>query len=157
PDDQTVITASRAETKVQFANLATGEEIDAISHSGRKYYEAFALSPDGKTFVLAGMTFMGGGKDAPLLDLYDTSTHKLIRSLEGAERHIASAIVTPDGKRLVTAEYPGTLRLWGLESGKPLRSWPGRGYLRAISPDGRTLLVDGRGLMADLVDLATGN
>ena len=40
--------------------------------------------------------------------------------LKGHERSVSSAAFSPDGKRIVTASWDKTARLWDAETGKPI-------------------------------------
>jgi hypothetical protein len=51
---------------------------------------------------------------------------------------------TPDGKRLITANFDDLIRHWDLAAGKELARWRGRQsvvWAAALSPDGRTVVM----------------
>ncbi len=84
----------------------------------------------------------------------------LSRVLKAHSKGVHTVAISPDGKRLATASYDGTAKLWNLEApnepavlltpGKPASSL-------AFSPDGRTLAVGGgRSGVITLCDAISG-
>ena len=67
--------------------------------------------------------------------------------------------MSPDGRRVLTASYLGSAKLWDAETGQELRSFAGdSGGVGgvAFSPDGRRVLTGGRDRMGRLWDADTG-
>jgi WD40 repeat protein len=106
----------------------------------------FAFSPDGNT--LATGSFDCNAK------LWDISSGKLKATiLQGHRVHIASVLVSPDGKTLATTATEGnwihpTIRLWDARSGqlKATLQWQGSKdwspvEAMAFSPDGKMLAI----------------
>ena len=65
----------------------------------------------------------------------------------------------PDGKRLLSTGYDGTLRLWDVGSGKELKQIPAHQphtYCAAFSPDGKRLVSGGCENTVRVWDAATG-
>jgi len=64
--------------------------------------------------------------------------------LKGHTATVFSAAFSPDGKKVVTASFDRTARIWNAESGEVLRTLEGHtGVLRAavFSPDGKTIVT----------------
>ncbi|MEG4101399.1 AAA-like domain-containing protein, partial [Microcoleus sp. Pol17C6] len=62
--------------------------------------------------------------------------------LEGHNNVVISVAVSPDGKTLASASYDNTIKLWNLQSQKPIATLTGHSsYVTrvAFSPDGKTL------------------
>ena len=54
--------------------------------------------------------------------------------------------ITADGRRVVSASYDKTLKVWDLETGALICTFncEGRLYCAAVAPDGRTFVASGR-------------
>lgn len=76
---------------------------------------ALAFSPDGKQLV-AGYgslnSLPSGDRGSHPLLVYDVTTHRLIRRLEGHRNQCVSVSFSQDGSRLASASYDGTARIW---------------------------------------------
>ncbi|MEP6519738.1 AAA-like domain-containing protein [Microcoleus vaginatus] len=62
--------------------------------------------------------------------------------LEGHNNVVISVAVSPDGKTLASASFDNTIKLWNLQSQKPIATLTGHSnpvYSVAFSPDGKTL------------------
>ncbi|MGH9846115.1 MAG: WD40 repeat domain-containing protein [Blastocatellia bacterium] len=123
-----------------------------LGHGGELLTLAF--SPDGKWFV-------SGGGDG-MIKIWDARTGALKRTLNGHSLEVTSVVISPDGKRLASAtggvhwrdksappasgEPVHELKLWEVETGKPLRTLTGfkKGISAIVfSPDGRTVAGGG--------------
>lgn len=113
--------------------------------------QAVALSPDGKTGAI------GRDKD---VDLWDVTTGKHLRKLEGLRSKILSLTFSPDGKILAAADLGGlvelddpeakgasvqksAIHLWTVAVGNPLRTLASAGNTGpvAFSADGKHLMA----------------
>jgi hypothetical protein len=69
----------------------------------------------------------------------------LVRDLVGHASGVNACAVTPDGRRVVSASYDSTLKVWDLETGRPLATLEGhadRAWACAVTPDNRQRGVD---------------
>lgn len=103
---------------------------------------AFALTPDGRSLVVADAT----GR----IDLFDLATGRLRRRLQAPNSEGIHVIaVSPDGRWLACGRTRGDLQLWDLPAGKPAAVFPvrpradrdGRGLVERIAfgPDSKVL------------------
>jgi len=79
--------------------------------------------------------------------------------LDAHSGEISDVAYSPDGSRLVSAGFDGALRLWDVQSGALLQSWPGEsGQLHGVawSPDGSQLASTGQDGAVRLWDARTG-
>src|SRR5580700_8414547 len=73
----------------------------------------------------------------------DANTPRLVVQL-GHAGVVNSAVFSGDGKRVLTASWDGTARLWDVETGKEIRQFQaGRGwvYSAALSGDGKRVVT----------------
>jgi RNA polymerase sigma factor (sigma-70 family) len=102
--------------------------------------DRLALSPDGKILASAGM-------DAVIVQLWDVSTGKELRTLKhpGAVECLA---FSPDGKTLVAGVIQGrSLHLWETATGRERRVIPVEDFVTSVefSPDGKWLATASNG------------
>jgi RNA polymerase sigma factor (sigma-70 family) len=110
--------------------------------SGKEIY-SLSLSPDGQSAIAA---YYDG-----LLCLWDLSTGKLRRSLQGHGGVVRSVSFSPGGEAVASASDDGTVRLWESATGKEIRRFSDRFQDRlqatpwsvAFAPDGKTLATGG--------------
>jgi WD40 repeat protein len=109
--------------------------------------EAIAFSPDGKSVVSA--RFERAGEEAARFDFWDVRTGRRVRSVEVPTTEATGGLeISRDGKTLVAVDYEGdgwVVRLFDARTGKPGGRLRGRGtkcVLLALSPDGKTALID---------------
>src|SRR5271165_6531873 len=83
----------------------------------------------------------------------------LIRPLEGHTDWVSAVVVTPDGRRAVSASGDRTLRLWDLESGQTFRRLEGHTdsvWAVAVTPEGRCAVSASGDRTLRLWDLESG-
>jgi len=120
--------------------LKNGREAFKITHdaSTGDGHRSFTLTPDGKTVI------SGGGYG--ILISYSSQTGQAIHEFIGHTGDVWSVAVSPDGKRLISGSSDQTVKLWNIETGKPLLTifygtdrewvaWIPEGYF-AASPGG---------------------
>jgi RNA polymerase sigma factor (sigma-70 family) len=126
---------------VQLWDVETGRAV----RSFRTPHEpgALAFSPDGTTLAVA---FAKEVQEAGKVLLFEAATGKEVRTLAGHDAAVFALAFAPDGKRLATAGYDETIRLWDLGSGGPVWKAGPLGtpvYQLAFSRDGRALVSRG--------------
>ncbi len=92
---------------------------------------SIAYSPDGKMLVSAGWD--------PMIHLWDSTSGKELRHIDGPEKGVDAIAISPDGKTLAGAGIDGTVYVWDAATGKEVRrlegSKPGL-HCVAFSPRG---------------------
>jgi len=86
-----------------------------------------------------------------------TVTNEPVRFFPGHTARVGSIAFSPGGDRLVSVSNDGTLRIWDVGTGKPLRQYrieKGRGEA-ALSPDGRSVAASADRTVV-LLDLQAG-
>ncbi|APW61058.1 protein kinase domain-containing protein [Paludisphaera borealis] len=144
PDGRT-IASLEMDDRIRFWDRADGKLRTTINVKNRSHAElyagvhALAYSPDGRW--LAGP----GHEDS--LSLYDAATGALVRTIEFGRGAVLSLAWSPDGKRLAAAQSRHIVRVWNVETGKPIEPYLGghEGPVASVdvSRDGRFAVSGG--------------
>jgi WD40 repeat protein len=116
-----------AEIEALVSAMQSGQELKALVSDSRSLEKYPAISP-----LLALQTIVN--------NIHEQN------QLKGHQDWVSSVSFSPDGKRLVTAGFDGTARLWNL-SGEQLAEFNGHKkwvYSASFSPDGKRLATAGR-------------
>jgi RNA polymerase sigma factor (sigma-70 family) len=148
PGKNEIVSAGRSDGALRRWDAATGKAL-----STRNAYVgeiAVARTPDGKGVVVVD--------EAGRLDLWDTATGRIMKTLQTAGRDKHQILFTPDGKHLLVAAQSGPNTIWDLSAGKRVGEFapPPKKDPKAyeywwgglcFSPDGRHLVASkyGRG------------
>ncbi len=156
PDGRRV--AAQWGTTVQIWDAAHGRALRNL----RSFWPyCVAFSPDGRFLVTAGGYEDAKGREGVLLfDLVGNAKDaKEPRGFKGHTKTVMSAAFSPDGTRLATASWDGTVKVWDVADGKELRTLTG--HVKpvtsvAFSPDGTRLASVGTDRTVRLWDAGTG-
>jgi WD40 repeat protein len=113
----------------------------------------FVFSPDGKTVASTG------DNQDPAIRLWDPTSGRERRALEGHTKGVYDLAFSGDGKLLASVSRDGTVRVWDTATGKESHrhAEPGGNQVGvALSPDGKSLWVRGADYGVRLLDTATG-
>jgi WD40 repeat protein len=174
--DQVQRVAFDASGKVMVsASEKTGVTAWEIS-SGKKIWNTPATGPlmavDPRGRWIAGGGGYAGGRDVRWA-LVDAKSGEIIGRADVEPTEILAELnnypyppyvgdlgFLPDGSRLLTAHYDGTLRVWDPETRRKVRQWKthriGGMAVLACSPDGNWLAVGGSDASLNVWELATG-
>jgi WD40 repeat protein len=150
PDGSIVATAAY-DNKVHLWDAASGKKLREFDHPALVW--GLAFSSDGRLLATGtGGTPLGpvSTQRVPVSDdnsvrLWDVASGMLVRQLEGHDHAVCGLAFSPDGQRLASGSFDGTLRLWSVERGAELSSAAGKGWIFkvAFSPDGKLALAAG--------------
>lgn len=114
--------------------------------SARDLDEYLQISAEAATFLRVRYTAM---RESPTL----------VRDLVGHAGRVTACVVTPDGRRLVSASSDKTLKVWDLESGRTLSTLEGHaGWVMSctLTPDGRRVISGSKDGTLKVWDLESG-
>ena len=119
----------------------TGEEIRILTGHPRPIdkVNSVAFSPNGN--------IVAGSGDRPFntvhntVHLWDAETGEEIRILTGHPSSVFSVVFSPDGKTIVSGGITGDIRLWGVNTGRHIRTLGRHSAVVSIafSPDSKTI------------------
>ena len=141
---------------VHVLNTANGRERCIIKPKNIASIRSLALSSDGRTLACL---YREQGQDREIVELWDVTTGKALRSLASNQLYAFTLVFSPDSKTLATAGWRG-VRFWDVNTGKEGSRCEGPGSETekiAFSGDGKTLAIAERSTAAfHLWDVATG-
>jgi WD40 repeat protein len=154
-DGNTLATAPDGSTP-QLWDVDTGQVTATFpSHQG---WALKQFSPDGEILATAGTCVCEEDFDNPV-QLWNTTSGELIRSLSGHVNGVQSMEFSPDGTTLAAgAAGGGPVRLWNVTTGVPTANLTA-GFMLKFSPDGKILATSGEFTAeekAQLWDVTTG-
>ena len=145
---------SRPEAKERLARFAispgTAERVREIARWGKGTIDHLAYSRDGKLLALAASYGVY---------LYDATTRAEVRFLDTGSL-VADAAFSPDGEQIAAAVGDGTVRIWTVADGAPVRSLSGHeGPVMSVTyaQDGQLLLSGGADKTTRLWKVADGS
>ena len=162
PDGHTLASSSWNGT-IRLWDIDTGQQIHVLTEH-ENGVNSVSFSPDGRTLASGSMD--------NTIRLWNVNTGQQLRILIGHTLRVTSVSFGPDGQTLASSSVkdifqspgmhimsrPVTTYLWNINTGKQLRALTGHWtpVNVSLSPDGRTLMSEGRGDTIHLWDVNTG-
>jgi WD40 repeat protein/serine/threonine protein kinase len=113
PDGQRLVSASKDKTSKVW-ETDTGEELLTLKgHQGQ--VESVTFSPDGQRLASAGarVSALPHSNTLPgAVKLWDAATGQELLTLKGHTGKVDSVTFSPDGQRLASASFDGTVKIW---------------------------------------------
>lgn len=139
PDGKHALSASR-DGFVRMWEIETAKEVKRFKSSG-KWADSLAISKDGMFLAVGGSTIL----------VFEIESGKLHSECTGHQFGITHVAFSDDGKKVLSASYDFSARLWDRETGKELYKFRGHReflWMASFSPDGKWVLTGGGGFNA---------
>ena len=149
---------------VRLWDVATGKQFSSLTIK-RMIVKALSFSPDGTRLAVVGVGAPKGDLVQPgIAQVWDIASGEVALRLGGADGSahrlpVADVAFSPDGRRLATASWSETVKIWDAADGKELFRLRGHSsYIEGItfSPDGHRLASVGIDRLVKLWDVSTG-
>ena len=144
--DGTKLVTANVNDTFRLWHLDDTDQEPIIIDDTRQGVLALALSPDGRILASSkiphhnspGMTQVENFR----LQVWDTTTQKMLFNLPGDTEQIHTLIFSPDSRTLAGLDVDGKAQLWDVETGTSRRIRKGNGHgtrMSKFSPDGKYL------------------
>ena len=133
------------------SNAYFSSHVATTPFSGGSMIYSTAWSPGGKYMASA----LDGGY-GNIVDVWDTSTGKVITTYHGHTDYVSQVAWSPDGKYVASSSYDGTVQVWNASTGKTITTFKGDTGAVAWSPDGKLVASAGNDGTVQLWNPLTG-
>ncbi|MEL6438181.1 MAG: NB-ARC domain-containing protein [Cyanobacteria bacterium J06621_8] len=142
PDAQTLVSGGHDE-KIRLWDIKTGKVVRTLhEHTNWVFSVAFSQNCSASTLKKSGKRVLASGSADKTIKIWDVSTGKVIKTLQGHEAAVRSIIFASDGQTIASGSDDGTIRIWDIDTGrnlKILREHQAEIWSIALNPDGRIL------------------
>ena len=106
--DGSLLATGHYDGVIRLWDIKTGRQVLEMSAGDGSVIESLAFSPDGRLIA------SGSGFDDQYVRLWSAGTGELLRILEGHSKAVTSLLFEPQGGYLISADYDGEVRVWGI-------------------------------------------
>lgn len=165
--DNTLIVSGSADGTAQIWNATTGDHvytyrghIDAYTGSccqTHPWVNRVGWSPDGKHIISCDQT--SDPSRTVTVQIWEVATGNTLVTYRGHKNGIYAVAWSPDGSRIASAGYDGTLQIWEAISGTAIANYRGNAFLFGLSwsPDGNNVAVGSSSNTILVVNAASGS
>jgi hypothetical protein len=114
PDGKGFAFASPGESQIQLYDIATERQTDSIPCEPESQEPWIQFSQDGKRVATSYDNYAASTFG---VSIYDKTTKQRIHRITGHTGRVFAAYFSPDGCRIFTKSFDGTVRLWDVENG----------------------------------------
>ncbi len=159
PDGETLASGSGDHT-VKLWHSSTGQCRKTLQgYTNRVWSVAFSPIPPTPLTKRGGEGILASGNDDRTVKLWNLSTGKCFRTLQGHTNTVFTVAFSPDGRIIASGSGDQTVKLWDIHTGEcrqTLRGHTSRIWSVVFSPDGRTLATGSDDRTVKLWDIETG-
>ena len=149
-DSSSLLAADRNSGIVHRYNLLSGKESKPLAYAYEQN-QLLSLTPDTVNAITNalspdGQHYLTNGPTPSSLIVRELGTNKIVYEIQGHVGKIENYVYSPDGKRILTASYDRTVRIWNTLNGHELavlKGQKGDTYWLAISGNGRQIATGG--------------
>ncbi|MBZ5604152.1 MAG: protein kinase [Acidobacteriia bacterium] len=156
PDGKTLASGSK-NGEIALWDRRTGKLTATMLTPDRNLIWSLAFSPDGESLVAAEGGMPDLNSTGHVVTIWNSSTHRLLGTLEGHTRDIRIAAFAPDGRTIATGSHDGTIKFWDVKARREIASMKAAHKVDglAFSADGKRLASAGQDKTVRIWDVAT--
>jgi WD40 repeat protein/uncharacterized caspase-like protein len=144
-----------SDNATKLLDTASGRVLHSFQDSNGIW--ATALSPDGTRVAVGTFGTLGTDKS---VKLWDATTGRLVRRLEGHAQGVRSIVFSPDGASLLSGSDDATIKHWNVATGQLLRTFTGHVSAvmsLAVSANGTRLISASKDTSVRIWDMSSGS
>ena len=108
PDGMRIVSMN-VEGMICIWDAETGDLLLTLEGYGGRRISSIAYSPNGRLLVTSNI------RDSTVqIQIWDVENAVIIHTIEGHTRDVTSIAFSPDGTRIATGSWDGTIRIWGI-------------------------------------------